>query len=701
MANCLVCNCNRTMPLEGTALAAALGSPLPLKLHRELCGAEQLAFESALATAAGEVETLTVACTQEAPLFTELAAGSLHREVPLRFVNIREAAGWSSEARQATPKIAALIAMAQLPLPEPVDGVSFKSQGTTLIVGDGATALAWAERLADKLDVCVLMTGSGKGAALPATRRYPVLSGKLTGLKGWLGQFEAEWQTVNPIDLSKCTHCNACVEVCPEGAIGADFQVDADKCRGHRACVKACGETAAIDFSRLPASQRETFDMVLDLSRAPAIGLHQPPQGYFAPGDDPLDQALAAAEMASMIGEFEKPRFFSYNPRTCAHSRSAKQGCNRCIDVCSTAAISADGDHVRVEPHLCMGCGACSTVCPSGAMSYGYPAVNEVGLRLKTLLKTFSAAGGRNGLVLIHDGPGTRLIEQGARPLGKGVSGRGLPARVLPLAVHHVAAAGIDLWLAALAYGASEVRVLLSGAEAPEYAEALRKQAGIAQAILTGLGYEGLHVDVIDAAANDWRGALWSMAPSQAVTRAATFNVAADKRQTLEFAIDHLATNAAAPASMIGLPGGAPFGALAINRDTCTLCLSCVGACPVSALSDNAETPQLRFLERNCVQCGLCISTCPEKAISLVPRLNLGESARKLQVLNEAEPFNCVRCSKPFGTRQMIDSMTARLSAHSMFSGGTALRRLQMCADCRVVDMMENPAEASIHDVRK
>jgi ferredoxin len=689
------------MPLEGEALAAALGAPLPLKVHRELCGAEQQAFESALAAAAGEIETLTVACTQEAPLFTELAAGSPHREVPLRFVNIREAAGWSSEARQATPKIAALIAMAQLPLPEPVDGVSFKSQGTTLIVGDGATALAWAERLADKLDVCVLMIGSGKGAALPATRRYPVLSGKLTGLKGWLGQFEAEWQTVNPIDLSKCTHCNACVEVCPEGAIGADFQVDAEKCRGHRACVKACGETAAIDFSRLPASQCETFDMVLDLSRTPAISLHQPPQGYFAPGDDPLDQALAAAEMASMIGEFEKPRFFSYNPRTCAHSRSAKQGCNRCIDVCSTAAISADGDHVRVEPHLCMGCGACSTMCPSGAMSYGYPAVTEVGLRLKTLLKTFGAAGGRNGLVLIHDEPGTRLIEQGARPLGKGRAGRGLPARVLPLAVHHVAAAGIDLWLAALAYGASEVRVLLSGAEAPEYAEALRKQAAIAQAILTGLGYEGLHVDVIDAAANDWRDALWSMAPAQAVTRSATFNVAAGKRQTLEFAIDHLATHAPKPASMIGLPGGAPFGALAVNRDTCTLCLSCVGACPVSALSDNAETPQLRFLERNCVQCGLCVSTCPENAISLVPRLNLDESARKLQVLNEAEPFNCVRCSKPFGTRQMIDNMTARLSAHSMFSGGTALRRLQMCADCRVVDMMENPAEATIHDVRK
>jgi hypothetical protein len=35
-----------------------------------------------------------------------------------------------------------------------------------------------------------------------------------------------------------------------------------------------------------------------------------------------------------------------------------------------------------------------------------------------------------------------------------------------------------------------------------------------------------------------------------------------------------------------------------------------------------------------------------------------------------------------------------------MFTGGGALRRLQMCADCRVVDMMENKAETSIFDVK-
>ena len=99
------------------------------------------------------------------------------------------------------------------------------------------------------------------------------------------------------------------------------------------------------------------------------------------------------------------------------------------------------------------------------------------------------------------------------------------------------------------------------------------------------------------------------------------------------------------------------------------------------------------------MQCGLCADTCPEDAIRLVPRLLLGPQAKEAVTLNEAQPFNCVRCGKPFGTRQMVENMLGKLSGHSMFAGGT--RRLQMCADCRVVDMMENKAEAQITQLPK
>ena len=153
------------------------------------------------------------------------------------------------------------------------------------------------------------------------------------------------------------------------------------------------------------------------------------------------------------------------------------------------------------------------------------------------------------------------------------------------------------------------------------------------------------------------------------------------------------------PPQEIALPAGSLYGRVVVDRAKCTMCMACVGACPESALLDSKEAPQLKFLERNCVQCGLCAKTCPEDAITLFPRLLLTAEAKSAVVVNETEPFNCVRCAKPFGTRQMIDNMVGRLSGHSMFGNPDALRRLQMCADCRVLDMMEKTDGTSIFDI--
>ena len=71
--------------------------------------------------------------------------------------------------------------------------------------------------------------------------------------------------------------------------------------------------------------------------------------------------------------------------------------------------------------------------------------------------------------------------------------------------------------------------------------------------------------------------------------------------------------------------------------------------------------------------------------------------ARKQEVvLNETEPFDCISCGKPLGTKKLIDNMLVKLAGHSMFQTEGSLKRLQMCADCRVVDMMANKNEISI-----
>ncbi|MEY3474905.1 MAG: hypothetical protein RL087_1363 [Pseudomonadota bacterium] len=370
------------------------------------------------------------------------------------------------------------------------------------------------------------------------------------------------------------------------------------------------------------------------------------------------------------------------------------------------------GGSVVVEPHLCVGCGACSTVCPSGAMGFAYPDAADQGRRLRTLLQTYAAAGGRDAALLLHSqGAGDRAVQALGRAARSRRTVRGLAPRVIPVAVWHTASLGLDLWLSAIAQGASQVWVLLTEEEAPQYRRALQEQMAVGQALLSGLGYAGEHLRLVEAGDLDAPGALEALderlrvAPAQTVARAATFSAQADKRTTLDLAIDHLAAQAPAAPEVpeaIALPApGAPYGSLQVDASACTLCLSCVGACPAGALADNPERPQLRFIEKNCVQCGLCATTCPEGAITLEPRLWLadqGKARKAARVLHEAEPWRCVRCAKPFGTLRAIEAMLDKLSGHAAFQGAAA-ERLKMCSDCRVIDMYSSPGEVRITDL--
>ena len=436
----LICDCNKTMPLQEKILGAALGESLTR--HSSLCRREAGAFQRAIQ---GN-EEVVVACTQEKRLFAEIGGNTEAALAPVKFVNIRETGGWSRDAARSMPKLAALLAAAHLPDPEPVPTVTYKSAGRLLIIGPLEPAELAAGLVSDVLDVTLFAQG-GAGAQ---ERRYPILGGTIASLQGWLGAFELKWSATNPIDLDLCTRCNACVAACPEGAIGLDYQIDLGKCASHRACVKACAVAGAIDFNRDASALSERFDLVLDLRAGPTFLQHALPQGYFhlplpATGSGLGEQALATLlKLRDLVGEFEKPKFFNYKQKLCAHSRNETIGCNACVEICSAEAIASDKSRqqIMVNPNLCVGCGACTTVCPTGAITYAYPSATTQGRKFKTLLSTYLQAGGTAPVLLLHSQErGLALVEEVGRAAQLGVA-QGVPASVIPVAVWHTASLG-------------------------------------------------------------------------------------------------------------------------------------------------------------------------------------------------------------------------------------------------------------------
>ncbi len=502
--------------------------------------------------------------------------------------------------------------------------VVFESRGVVLVVGDDASVVPHAQALAASLKVVVCTPGADTVPGLP--RSCTALGGRIVSIAGRMGAFTAR------------------------AAISRDDSAD----------IGAFG-----------ANADRTFDLVLDLSRVPHFRQDVRPLGYFAPGEDPAAIAQALAILPTLVGRFAKPRYFDYAAELCAHGAQGLTGCTRCIDVCSTQAITSAGERVVVDPYLCQGCASCTLACPTGALSFKTVKRADLLERCALAISAARDDGVSQPVLVVRE---TRHVHEDQQ--------RPLPRAARSVDVPVLASFGEEVWFAALAQGAAGVVLVVDEALEPATRALIAKRVDLARKILVAVRADPDRVAL--AAPAEVPRAIGTMASAaRGESRATVPNPRSTKRTLMLAAIDAQSARPASQPSV--LPSGAPFGQVIVDRARCTVCRACVNLCPTHALiAPDDQAPHLSFVEADCVQCGLCEVGCPEHAITLQARFIADAAKRSSErVLTEDALACCTSCATPFMPAKLLAANIARMKDFPGLDGLGGVERLKLCPACR------------------
>lgn len=408
------------------------------------------------------------------------------------------------------------------------------------------------------------------------------------------------------------------------------------------------------------------------------------------------DLTRCAEAIRGLVGDFLKPEHVTYNADICAGGSADVEACGTCINVCPYDAIERDAKNhlrIRVDHMACEGCGACASACPTMALRFTEPAPKELYTRLSALLRPLSPqVKGERSTVLFHCGEmGMRVLkEAGQRPLP-------YPETVLPVEVPCLRYVSEANMLAAFQFGAAGVGLLGCYTCVHGERELLYRNLDFCHMTLDafGLGRERLRlltaaeggeaeaVSGLSSFAHGledspirWKGRPTSHWNSRAV-------IAAAIEEFIE-QLDREPGQRAVDASQ-------PYAFADVQASGCTMCRSCVNACPVNAFRLDESTSSLKFKPIACVACGLCEKVCPEDVIELRREIFLERDAFDYQTVAQDDMVACSKCGKPYINRKALDTIEAKvLSLESLQDTFTGRRKsiLRMCPDCRAVEAM-------------
>lgn len=322
-----------------------------------------------------------------------------------------------------------------------------------------------------------------------------------------------------------------------------------------------------------------------------------------------------------------EPPALEFISRRCLRNRLQGNACTRCLDECPVQAISGqEPGGVRLDSKRCVGCLACTAVCPAEAL---------VGKDHRLAASPGKAAGRetlvfcceksiRSGEEIVLPCLGALAEEQLAAFAAKAAKGVRLSlvkcgdcraAFVPDLLARRFAALNRRLGNGEIT---GSIRLLLQEKEGEELAESSSRRA--------------------------FFKAFREISFHAATETMATLQADPDQRE--QHAHKHQPVRLAQLRQVIADTGEESthqallrlFFSLTVS-DECNFCGGCAGMCPTGALKNTREDElkRLQFDWAKCSGCGLCLEFCRKKALTLVAGHSLESLDTEIEVLLEMD----------------------------------------------------------------
>ncbi|KAA0258112.1 4Fe-4S dicluster domain-containing protein [Deferribacter autotrophicus] len=464
-------------------------------------------------------------------------------------------------------------------------------------------------------------------------------------ITGGFPEYTVNVKVFSPIDFEKCVWCGKCYITCPEQCIDLDLNIDFSKCTFCGECEKVC-EFESIQIKLINELSINASFIVID---------NDDLKNEFAKIGVELFGADEIDKLFERVGEYQVEELVLHENEICQYSPKLGIGCRRCLQACKYDALYVDDNGIKVNHLLCVGCGGCISVCPTGAMQNGYFKDDVFIKYFQTLQLT------EDVILLLGDEENIRkfLWSNHNKSFEKSYP---IPVDPKFLNVMH--------YLFLFSIGVAKLYLLNDKL-------ADKNEVKFVNSFIKFLfGYYPF-IEFIEK--YDEYSEKSYQNPLENKYNNFSFS---SRRKKLAAILKFLYENSEKRNVLLKDNILDIFGNVLLDKDRCTLCLACVNHCKIGALLAKETDYTLNHNPSICIQCRICEKVCPEEAIEVASGLLLADEFFELKVLNKDEPMVCPGCGKVFGNKKSYNAVKEKLSLAGLFE--VKGKYLNYCETCRV-----------------